>query len=98
MVSVGQPRDYREHHPTTAVLVVEISFSTLDFDRNCKLRLYARNGIPEYWLLNLLDLQLEVHRHPQRDSYNTKQTFSAMDVVSPLSLPAAAISVADLLP
>jgi Uma2 family endonuclease len=98
VVVAGSPRDYREHHPTTAVLVVEISSSTLDFDRNRKLRLYARNGIPDYWILNVVDMQLEVHRDPHGESYGTKQTFCAIDTVSPLSLPAAAIAVADLLP
>jgi len=97
-VCVGQPRDYREYHPTTAVLVVEISSATLDFARNRKLRLYARHSIPKYWILNVVDMQLEVHRDPRGDSYSTKQTFYATDVVSPLSMPTASIAVADLLP
>ena len=94
----GSARDYSETHPTTALLVVEISYSTLDFDRNRKLHLYARNGIPEYWILNVMDMQLEVHRDPRGDIYTTKQTFYATDVVTPLSLPMASIAVADLLP
>ncbi|MCE7980746.1 MAG: Uma2 family endonuclease [Caldilinea sp. CFX5] len=98
VVVPGSFRDYRENHPTTALLVVEVSYSTLHFDRNRKLRLYARSGIPEYWILNVVDMQLEVHRDPRGDSYGTKQTFYATDVVSPLTLPTASITVADLLP
>lgn len=98
VVVPGSFRDYRENHPTTALLVVEVSYSTLHFDRNRKLRLYARSGIPEYWILNVVDMQLEVHRDPRGDIYTTKQTFYATDVVTPLSLPTASIAIADLLP
>ena len=50
----GSPRDYRDH-PKTASLVVEVSDSTLVFDRERKARLFAKAGIPEYWIINLVD-------------------------------------------
>jgi Uma2 family endonuclease len=63
-VVIGAPRDYTEGHPTTAVLVLEVSDTTLTYDRDTKGSLYAAAGIPEYWLLNLVDRQLEIHRDP----------------------------------
>ena len=49
----GAMRDYRDAHPTSAVLVVEVSNESLRHDRMVKQRLYARSGIPEYWILAL---------------------------------------------
>lgn len=60
----GSPRDFAHAHPTSAVLVVEISDATLAFDRETKASVYAGAGIPEYWVLNLIHRQLEVHRDP----------------------------------
>jgi Uma2 family endonuclease len=51
----GTIRDYEKHHPSTALLVVEVSETTLRFDRQVKASLYAWAGIPEYWIVNLVD-------------------------------------------
>jgi Uma2 family endonuclease len=66
-VVVGTPRDYRAHHPTTAVLIMEVSDTTLAFDRRQKGSLYARAGILDYWILNLNRRMLEVYRSPIAD-------------------------------
>lgn len=50
----GTPRDYPDH-PTSALLVVEVSDTTLALDRGQKRRLYAAAGITDYWVLNLVD-------------------------------------------
>jgi Uma2 family endonuclease len=63
-VVVGSPRDYEVEHPTTAALVVEVSDTTLTFDRTTKASLYASAGVPEYWIVNLRDHALEVLREP----------------------------------
>ncbi len=60
---------YSSGHPRTAFLVVEVADSSLPFDRNHKQRLYARAGIPEYWIVNLSSRRLEVYRDPGSDSY-----------------------------
>lgn len=62
----GQRRDYTDHHPGGAdvALVLEVADATLRRDRTLKQKLYARAGIPTYWILNLTDQQLEVHSHP----------------------------------
>jgi Uma2 family endonuclease len=63
-VVAGSPRDFVADHPTSALLVVEVADTTLSFDRNAKASLYAAAGIPEYWIVNLVHRQLEMHREP----------------------------------
>src|SRR5262245_7857792 len=50
--------------PTSALIVIEVSDTTLAEDRGRKASLYASGGILDYWIINLVDLQLEVHRNP----------------------------------
>jgi len=101
----GSPRDYRDAHPSTALLVVEVADASLLFDRTTKASLYARAGIPEYWLLNLVDEVLEVHRNPQRSAdappasrYASVERYGRRDRVAPLARPERFIAVEDLLP
>lgn len=94
----GGVRDYLKQHPATALLVVEISDTTLAKDRGPKLRVYARNQIAEYWIVNLAERQLEVHRDPAGDGYRSRAVLAAGESVSPLAAPAAKVAVADLLP
>jgi Uma2 family endonuclease len=99
----GSPRDYAHEHPRTALLVVEVSDTTLSLDRNRKATIYARAGIPEYWIVNLLDRCLEVYRDPvsppnQPARYQTIQRLTAADRIAPLAKPNASVSIADLLP
>jgi Uma2 family endonuclease len=97
-VVTGAIRDYRDHHPTTALLIVEVANSSLLHDRRRKIPLYARHGIPETWLLNLVRRVLEVHRDPAGRVYQTRMVFRAGEAVSPLSRPEISIPIADLLP
>ncbi len=102
-VVVGSPRDYREAHPCTAVLTVEVADTTLSHDRERKIRLYARAGIPEYWILNLIDRCLEIYRQPtpagaEGARYLTRTVAFPSDTASPLANPNASIAIADLLP
>jgi Uma2 family endonuclease len=101
----GSPRDYRDAHPTSALLVVEIADTTLLYDREQKGSLYARAGVVEYWIVNLLDRRLEVYRDPTAMpqtrygwAYRTVLQFAPGDHISPLAAPQARVAVADLLP
>jgi Uma2 family endonuclease len=102
----GTPRDYVGHdHPTTALLVVEVSDTTLSYDRGQKASLYAKAGIADYWIVNLPDRQLEIRRRPIRDRrqlygarYADLTVIPPDDRTSPLAAPPAKIAVADLLP
>jgi Uma2 family endonuclease len=101
----GQPRDYVDAHPATAALVVEVADTSLEMDRSRKASLYAGAAIAEYWILNLVDQQLEVHRTPVPDpaqiyghGYASVTLHDRGAVVSPLAAPGATVAVADMLP
>lgn len=104
-VVTGSFRDYETAHPTTALLVVEIADSSLESDRATKSAIYARADIAEYWILNLPDRLLEVHRQPAPMSemplgfgYRSIQRLTESETVTPLAAPQTQITVADLLP
>jgi Uma2 family endonuclease len=94
----GGPRDYTHGHPTMALLVVEVSDSSLLYDRQTKLPLYARHGIQECWIVNLRNKTLEVYREPSDGLYRSRTALQPGDTVSPLARPEAVIPVADLMP
>jgi len=94
----GSPRDYAIEHPRTALLVIEVSESTLAFDRGRKSELYAEAGVDEYWVVNLIDRCLEVFREPAGNTYQSKAKHAPDDSVCPLAMPGQSIRVADLLP
>jgi Uma2 family endonuclease len=94
----GNIRDYLESHPKTAELIVEISAATLSYDRNTKAKLYARNGIQDYWIINVKKRCIEIHRLPKLDKYQEITFFTENDEVSPLANPEAKIKVSELLP
>ncbi len=103
----GTPRDFLGDHPSpsTIALIVEAADSTLHHDRQKKVSLYARVGIPECWILNLIDRQLEVYRNPRIDhrapfgwEYGDGQTSLPGSSILPLEVSAAAVLVDDLLP
>jgi len=99
----GRITDYRDAHPSSPVLVVEVADSTLAADRLRKGPLYARAGVPDYWILNLIDGVLEVYRGPVR-SPNGRWTYRRVPIlrpsasITPLGAPKARVRVADLLP
>jgi Uma2 family endonuclease len=98
----GDPRDYLEHHPTPAdiAMIVEVSDTTLQRDRVLKQQIYARAGIPVYWILNLVERTLEVHTQPDGTRYALRTVYSDQQRV-PLVIAGetvAEIAVAALLP
>lgn len=104
-VVAGGPRDYLASHPSRPALVVEVALTSLALDRGEKASLYARAGVEDYWIVNLVDNILEVYGGPEADPnspygwrYGSVLTLSAGDRVRPLSVPNAEIRVADLLP
>lgn len=104
-VVTGAARDYTGGHPQTALLVVEIADTTLRYDRTTKASLYARAGIPEYWIVNLVDRVLEVYRQPAQASeqplghaYRVLMVMGEAERLAPLGAPHFAVTVSDLLP
>jgi len=101
----GRPADYRHAHPERPALAVEIADSSLRFDRQHKGSVYARAGIEDYWIVNLVDRVLEVYRDPSPDPsalfdwrYGSVTTLTPPAFVIPLAFASSRIAVADLLP
>lgn len=97
----GTVLDYINHLPDPAadvLLVVEVSDSTLRSDINTKARLYAQNGLREYWIVAITRRELIVHRNPTAQGYTDVQTYTTDDSISPLAAPGASARVADMLP
>ena len=99
----GGPDDYGASHPSRAVLVVEVSESSLAFDRGHKGSVYARAGILDYWIVNVVDRVLEVYREPAPDAaapfgerFARREVLDSSRQVSPLAAPHARIQVRDL--
>jgi Uma2 family endonuclease len=101
----GTRADYRESHPALPALVVEVADSSLDFDRQSKGSLYARAGVQDYWIVNLVDHALEVYRDPVPDAvaphgwrYRSVQILTPPGAIAPLAMPSTPIPVGDLQP
>ncbi len=74
----GNTRDYQDCHPgpDNIALIVEVADSTLDRDRTLKQTIYAQAGIATYWIVNLVDRQLEVYTKPAPKGFQSKLIFS----------------------
>jgi Uma2 family endonuclease len=101
----GSPRDYRRAAPTDPALVVEVSHTSLGFDRRRKASIYARANIQDYWIVNLVEQVVEIYRDPtlletprRSWGYRSIQTLPPGASVAPLAAPISPIAVADLLP
>ena len=72
LIAKKKDDNYLSAHPTVedAILVIEISDSTLQYDKEIKLSLYAEAGINNYWIVNLIDKRLEVYSKPFGDNQN----------------------------
>ncbi len=94
-----RPRGYRTRHPgpDDVILVIEVADTSLEYDRSVKIPLYAAAGIPEVWLVNLPDELIEVYRNPTGGSYAEITSLSRGETLTPLHLPDARLSVADVL-
>ena len=86
---------YSTRHPNAddVLLLIEVSDTTLAYDQNTKLRLYARHNIPEYWIVNLIDDCLEVYRQPHGENYQQKTTLCTTDNVTLTQLSDITIAV-----
>jgi Uma2 family endonuclease len=101
----GDIRDYAAATPRVAVLIVEVADTSLDMDTTTKAELYATAGVPDYWVIDLVNRQIIVFRDPAplpsglgATAYQNRHTFGPTDSVSPLHAPTASVRVADLLP
>lgn len=104
VIVCGSKRDYIPSHPVPSQIriLVEVSDATLRKDRTKKRDDYARAGIADYWIVNLVHRQLEVFRDPAPIAngygYKTMLTLLDGDSIAPLSAPNGAVAIADLFP
>jgi Uma2 family endonuclease len=97
----GTRRDYTDHHPSQrdVGLVVEVSDTSLAKDRR-RTRVYGAGGIPVYWIINLVDRQVEVYTSPTSDGYGLMQIYKLGENVPVVldGIVVGYVAVADLLP
>lgn len=104
-VVTGSFDDYAAQHPTSAVLVIEVSGTTLQTDTHYKADLYAAGGIADYWVIDLVNDRVIVFRGPRPEAnsafghtYALPTIYTRDDKLTPLAAPHASVFVNDLLP
>ena len=90
---------YTSRHPAPAevYLLVEVADSSLVYDRQTKIPLYARHGIPEVWLVNLVEMHVAVYRDPAPDGYRSISIARSGDELRPLAFPDFVLAVDEIL-
>lgn len=84
-------------HPTRALLLIEVSNTSLRLDRTVKAPLYAEGGSPEYWIVDVVAAQLEVYRAPRDGRWTEQFTLTAKDSIRAVSFPDVEFTLKELL-
>lgn len=94
-----RPDFYRDGHPgpNDVLLAVEVADTSAAYDREVKVPLYGRAGIPEVWLIDLVAATIEVYTHPSRQGYDHHVRLASGDRLRCESLPDLEVAVSDLL-
>jgi Uma2 family endonuclease len=94
-----RPDFYASAHPgpEDVLLVVEVAETSADSDRSLKIPLYARYGIPEAWLVDLLEERIEIYRHPTPQGYRSLHIAHRGETVSPALIPSLTVAVDEVL-
>jgi len=95
----ARPEGYRTAHPgpDDVLLVIEVADTSAHYDRQTKIPLYARAGIPEVWLVNLPAGTIEIHREPRGERYTDVRTARRGDTITPLEFPTVTLRVDEIL-
>ena len=90
---------YAEAHPSAAdvLLAIEVADTSVDYDREVKLPLYAQAGLPEVWLIDLQESRIEVYARPQGGAYQQRIEVTADATLTSPTIPQLALAAADLL-
>lgn len=101
-IAVLQPRDdfyeTRVITPSDVLLLIEVADTSLLFDRRTKAPLYAQAGIREYWIVNLVDRVMELHRQPSHGSYQDSRRIDGTGTLDIEALPGIAIRGSEIFP
>ena len=92
------PDFYKNQHPRPAdvFLLIEVSDSTLDYDREEKVPAYGRAGVSEVWIVDLIHTRIEVYREPHFGGYTSRTVYAPGDALAPQAFPDAVLQVAEL--
>lgn len=100
-IALLRPRDdfYAAAHPgpSDVLLIIEIADTSIDYDREVKGPLYARAGIPEYWLVDLAGQRIEIYRDPRAGEYRQVRLVRQAERLAPEALPSLELSSSDIL-
>ncbi|HET7087775.1 MAG TPA: Uma2 family endonuclease [Anaerolineae bacterium] len=93
-----RPTYYGNLHPAPedVLLIVEVSDTSADYDRDVKMPMYAKAGIPEAWLVSLADGWMEVYREPSPVGYKSIRRVLPGETVSPLAFPDVSLDVSEI--
>ena len=94
----SRPDFYTESHPQAEeiLLVIEVADSSIAYDRELKVPLYAREGISEIWVVDLARERVEVYRHPGPEGYRESHTLGRGERLVPDALPSVVLAVSDI--
>jgi Uma2 family endonuclease len=94
-LAILRPRSYRRAgaRPVDVFMVIEVADTSLRYDRMVKLGLYARAGIPEYWIVDANAETLDVYRAPSDDGYTDHRHLASGGTIAPLAFPDAVIPI-----
>jgi Uma2 family endonuclease len=92
-------QDYRRTlpGPDDVLLLIEVADSSVGYDREVKLPLYAASRIPEVWIVDLDAGRVETYRSPQGDGYVIQSTAGARQLLTPAAFPDVTLRVEDIL-
>lgn len=90
---------YADQHPgpTDTLLLIEVSNSSLEYDKTIKLQLYATADVPVYWVVNIPDNQVEVYQNPDGDIYKSISIFKLDETIPLLDFPNCNVAVSTIL-
>jgi Uma2 family endonuclease len=91
----GNKNDFRNQHPTTAALIIEVAVSNVSLDRE-NASLYAEAGVAEYWIVMPQQRMVEVYREPQDGTYAVKLICKAPSLLECLSVPQVRVDLGEL--
>jgi Uma2 family endonuclease len=95
-LAVVKPGRYMDAHPDQAFLIIEVADASLKIDRQEKAEIYARAGVPEYWVVNVAGRTIERHSEPTDGTYARVAPFRSGETVQPLAFPDVAVRVDDV--
>jgi Uma2 family endonuclease len=96
-VTVVPLGEYADAHPDRAHLIIEVAESSLSVDRGIKQRLYAACGVPEYWIVNLVERRVEVYTEPREGAYGRLESYEHGQTLRPMRFPDVEVPVSAIM-